>query len=70
MVQIKRIIIFRKGPRKKLKIKTIRAKLKKIIQSIWIKGWNWKPIKLYKWAKVKKIRNPKNKDQIEEDNIS
>jgi len=31
MVQIKRIIIFRKGPRKKLEIKTVRAKLKKII---------------------------------------
>jgi hypothetical protein len=46
MVKLKRIITFTKGPRKKLKIKTIRTELKNIIPSIWIEGWNWKLIKL------------------------
>jgi hypothetical protein len=45
MVKIKRIIIFRKGPRKKIKNQNNKNQLEKIIQSIWIKGWNWKPIK-------------------------
>ena len=45
-MELKRIIAFTKGPRKKIKIKTIRIKLENIISSIWIEWWNWKPIKL------------------------
>jgi hypothetical protein len=44
-VKIKRIIIFRKESRKKIKNQNTKNQLEKIIQSIWIKGWNWKSIK-------------------------
>jgi hypothetical protein len=33
-----------------------------------MKKWNWKPIKVLQKDKEKKIRNPKNGDQIEEYN--
>jgi hypothetical protein len=45
-VKFKRIITFTKRSRKKLKIKTMRAKFKNIITSIWIQWWNWKQIEL------------------------
>jgi hypothetical protein len=68
-VKLKRIINFTKEPREKLDIKTMRTKLKNIIPSIWIERWNWKPIKLKKKCQGKKIRDQKNKDEIEKYNI-
>ena len=39
-MKLKIIITFSKMPRKKLEIKTMKTKLKNIILSIWIEGWN------------------------------
>jgi hypothetical protein len=72
---LKRIITFTKKSRKKIRnqneTKTIRTKLENIIPSIWIKGWNWKLLKLLQKGKKQKnkIRNPKNKDHIREYSI-
>jgi hypothetical protein len=43
----------------------MRIKLKNIILSIWIEGWDKKnQLKFYKIAKIKKNKNSKNEDQI------
>jgi len=54
-VKLKRIITFTKGSRKKLEIKTMKAKLKNIILSIWIEWWNWKPLQKLQKDKGKKV---------------
>jgi len=54
-VKLKRIIIFIKGPRKKIKMRTMRTKLENIIPSIWIEWWNWKLMKLLYKGQGKKI---------------
>ena len=62
-MKLKRIIIFIKGPRKKIKMRTMRTKLENIIPSIWIEWWNWKLMKLLYKGQGKKNRNSNNKKQ-------
>jgi len=53
--ELKRIITFTKGTRKKIEIKTMKTKLENIISSIWIEEWNRKSIKLLQNVNEKKL---------------
>jgi len=68
-MELKRIITFTNGSRKKIKNQNMRIELKNIISSIWIEWWNWKLIRLLQKKSRKKIRNSKNEDHIREYNI-
>jgi hypothetical protein len=61
----KKIITFTKRLRKKLEIKKIRTKLKNIIPSIWIEGWNGKSIKLLQRSQRKKLEIKRIRTRLE-----
>jgi len=54
-MKLKKIVTITKGLRKKIEINIVRTKLKNIIPSIWMKKWNWKPIKVLQKDKEKKL---------------
>jgi hypothetical protein len=64
---LKRITIFSKGL--KLKIKTMRTKLKNIIPSIWIVEKKSKTNKTFTKGQGEKLKIKKNEDKFREYNI-